>query len=490
MANLVVPPVLPSKALGAAGILYGLDNLNPSIANAIRVDATGALVVTTVGGAVPAGAAKASTTTYYTATAPGTGYNTGDIIRVTEIIDPATGTVISSFWTNMETGATVPTPVMTSLAFQPVSALTNIELRAAPLVVTDTPVFDELVTMNTKFDALLGNTDQIEIIQTQTNALITNLTTYNDGVETLLTSINGNVDGLETLVNLLNTYNDELEPLLRQISLQLPVTLGPKIGLESLSVTLAADQIMPLPTGAATEAKQDVQITQMTTLIDGVAKDETLVEIRDKVATEVTLAALEAKAATESSLVNLITHFPPGIGPYASNQSLSVYVSNAADMAGGGAAAASTSGNNVVLYTATAISPDVAAGDLIQQIQIIDSSTTPPTITDAWYNLTTSTFLAAAPPAADLALAGGGSSSVVIPVTRDITVQRAAGSTLVTPADVKEVSLAVESGFIMIQGEWFTAGYSLAFASASDNETLNPITIDATNGSVLVTIIK
>jgi hypothetical protein len=489
MANLAVPPVLPSKGLGAAGVLYGLDNLNPSIANAIRVDATGALVVTTVGGAVPAGAAKTTTTAYYTATAPGPGFATGDILRETQIIDPATGAVTSSIWTNMDTGVTLTTPPnMGSLAFQPNEPLTNTELRSAPLQVTDTPVYDELVTMNTKFDTLLGNTDQIETIQTTTNSLITNLITYNDQVETLLGTINTNVDGLEPLIDLLNTYNDEVEPLLTQISGQLPTTIGAKPSLQSLSVTLASDQVMPLPTGAATEAKQDVQITQLTTLIDGVGKDETLEEIRDLVATEATLAALEAKAATESSLVNLITHFPPDIGPYPPSQSLSVYVSNASDIGGGGAA--SSGGNNVVLYTATAVSPDVAVGDLVQQIQTIDSTTTPPTITDAWYNLTTGTFLTAAPPAADLALAGGGSSSSTLPVSRDIVVQRAAGTSVTTPADLKEVSLAVESGYILIQGEWFTAGYSLAFTSASDNETLNPITIDATNGSVLITIIQ
>ena len=413
MANLSTPLVLPSKALGAAGILYGHDPSDPSLANSIRVDATGALVVTTTGGAVPAGTAKASVGSYYTATIPGPGYNVGDILRLTEIIDPGTGTVLSSTWTNMETGAQIAPPVMTNVSFMPQSGLTNLELRASPVAVTDTPVYNELLALNTRMTALLGNTDQVEALITQSNSLLTLLNVYNDQVETLLGGITANVDGLEPLINLLNTYNDQVEPLLTQISDQLPSTLGQKVATASLPVVLASDQTLPLPTGAATEAKQDIQITQLTDLNNSVATEVTLAALELKAATEVTLAALEAKAATESSLVNLITHFPPGIGPYTPAESLSVYVSNAADMGGSAVGAAATSTTNTFLASttdSTNMPSQWSAGDTLQLVQVLDMTATPPTVTsEAWVNVTTGEVIDGIPPAtSDVAINNAG----------------------------------------------------------------------------------
>lgn len=104
-------------------------------------------------------------------------------------------------------------------------------------------------------------------------------------------------DGTETAnvnaSNELQVADDTARTSLSNIEGQLPATLGQKASAASLAVVIASDQsalninnisgTISLPTGAATEAKQDSAITLLTSL-DG--KDY---------ATETTLAALNAK---------------------------------------------------------------------------------------------------------------------------------------------------------------------------------------------------
>lgn len=56
---------------------------------------------------------------------------------------------------------------------------------------------------------------------------------------------------------------------LTQISGQLPTTLGVDVSANSLSVVLASDYVPALPTGAATEAKQDNEIALLTARLSG-----------------------------------------------------------------------------------------------------------------------------------------------------------------------------------------------------------------------------
>lgn len=132
------PPQLPAKAVGKAGILYGLDTVNDNIANALRIDATGAIVTVGSTGAVPPTAATTVTTSYYIATANdsnGTDYVVDDLLRVTEVINLTSGLVLSSNWYNTSTGAAIGVPPGSEIAFRPSEALTDTQLRAAPVEV-------------------------------------------------------------------------------------------------------------------------------------------------------------------------------------------------------------------------------------------------------------------------------------------------------------------------------------------------------------------
>jgi hypothetical protein len=92
------------------------------------------------------------------------------------------------------------------------------------------------------------------------------------------------IDFDDTLYPASNQELTDISDQLTEISGKLPSTLGQKAKAASLAVTLASDQeALPLPTGAATEAKQDDAITQLTSIA---GKD---------FATETTLALIKAK---------------------------------------------------------------------------------------------------------------------------------------------------------------------------------------------------
>ena len=128
---------LPNKGVPNAGILYGIDPNTEALAHAIRVDATGALIVSSTAGA---GAASTLTTeiSYYVAMADdsnGTDYLDGDVLKVIDVIDMATGTVNSTTWVNVTQNKSIGVPAGSEIAIQGGSALTDAELRAAPVEV-------------------------------------------------------------------------------------------------------------------------------------------------------------------------------------------------------------------------------------------------------------------------------------------------------------------------------------------------------------------
>jgi hypothetical protein len=62
------------------------------------------------------------------------------------------------------------------------------------------------------------------------------------------------------------TELQDIESDVEAMSAKLPATLGQKTAANSLAVALASDTTLPLPTGAATLAKQDEQITELTAI--------------------------------------------------------------------------------------------------------------------------------------------------------------------------------------------------------------------------------
>lgn len=146
-------------------------------------------------------------------------------------------------------------------------------------------VRDNLATLA----ALLGNTDGLEALATQTNALLTALSGYTDGLEGLLTTLGDNTDGLEGLLSTLGVKDDNVLTKLEALRLllvdtnthtqaangnsyilanqaqnaglkvQLPADAATNTKLEALRALLAGTlavsaAALPLPAGAATDA--------------------------------------------------------------------------------------------------------------------------------------------------------------------------------------------------------------------------------------------
>lgn len=69
--------------------------------------------------------------------------------------------------------------------------------------------------------ALLGNTDGLEALTTQSNTLLTALGGYTDGLESLLTTLGDNTDGLEGLLSALGVKDDNVLTKLEALRLLL-----------------------------------------------------------------------------------------------------------------------------------------------------------------------------------------------------------------------------------------------------------------------------
>ncbi len=207
------------------------------------------------GGGASGGAAVSQT--FYEVTTAFTGGDIGDLIRLTQYTD-ITATppeILSESWYNLTQGAVLATaPDSADLAVVSQSGLTDAQLRASPVGVVDAPAVAKLEELRVQLMTLLGNTDGIEALATQTNALLTATQAYVDEIEGLLTTLNTSTDGLESLLTQIGLNTDEIETFLQAIRDRLPAALGKQAAAASLSVTLATGETLPLPAGAATEA--------------------------------------------------------------------------------------------------------------------------------------------------------------------------------------------------------------------------------------------
>lgn len=204
-----------------------------------------------------AGSGTASSQTVYEVVAAFTGGDIGDQIRLTQYTNIAVSppVLLSETWYNMTQGATLdPAPDPADLAIVSQSGLTDAQLRATAVATADAASLAKLEQLRVQLVTMLGNTDGLEALTEQTNALLTTMQGYVDQVETLLTAIGTSTDGLEALLTQLGLNTDEIETFLAAVRDRLPASLGKQAGAASLSVTLATGEALPLPDGAATEA--------------------------------------------------------------------------------------------------------------------------------------------------------------------------------------------------------------------------------------------
>jgi len=100
------------------------------------------------------------------------------------------------------TGPTAPT------------GLTDAELRASPVPMTDAQALAKLEQLRLQLVTMLGNTDGIEALQQNAINLLTLTNQSVDGLEALVTTLGANTDTLETLLSTITGHVDALEPLL------------------------------------------------------------------------------------------------------------------------------------------------------------------------------------------------------------------------------------------------------------------------------------
>lgn len=97
------------------------------------------------------------------------------------------------------------------------NGLTDEQLRASPVVVSDANTLNKLEELRVQLTTLLGDTSNIETLQNNTNNLITLTNQYVDNLETLVGSLNTNTDEIEPLLSAIQGYVNSLEPLLEDI---------------------------------------------------------------------------------------------------------------------------------------------------------------------------------------------------------------------------------------------------------------------------------
>lgn len=192
-----------------SGLIFGLSEIDGESFVPIRVNASGQLVT---GGSTSGGTAASTSLaeSFYEATADGTGYSVGDTIRLREVLD-ASGGVISSLWTNLDTGDNIDEPNQDDISFKTQNALTDDELRASNVGVYDEANETKLEELKVILSNIFSDTTAIETLSESQRVLLETLNTYNDDVESLLTTVGGNTDNLETLLTQLGANTDAVE---------------------------------------------------------------------------------------------------------------------------------------------------------------------------------------------------------------------------------------------------------------------------------------
>lgn len=124
-----------------------------------------------------------------------------------------------------------------------------------------------------QLNAINGNTDLIETLQTNTNNLLTLTNSYVDGVEGLLTTLGSNTDNLETLLTALGLNTDNLETLLG-IGNTLQTTANTSlnnIDIDTSNIDLKLANVLTSLSNILTKLSDNTQTTRITDGTDTLA---------------------------------------------------------------------------------------------------------------------------------------------------------------------------------------------------------------------------
>lgn len=250
---------------------------------------------------------------YFLATAAFADVQVGNRLRLTTLTNLSTGAVTSTWVNTSNNNAAVTNPPAASLAAIKPSMLTDEQLRAAAVPVSDPEVRAKLDLL---LAALTGDPASIAaLVQLQIDV--------QTAVKALLETIGGSTDGLEGLLTAIGLSDAQTRAVIEQVRNRLPAALGPQTAALSLSMVLAGDHPplrvvadAPLATAAGVAEVKAAVDAVTAKLIAAPATDATLAALSDKLP-----ATLGQKSKAESLAVTLPTDQTiPVTGPLTAEQ--------------------------------------------------------------------------------------------------------------------------------------------------------------------------
>lgn len=170
-------------------------------------------------------------TTHYKANKAGVGYSNGDFISRVDIINAATGVIISTLWFNETTGLSIAAPPIADLdPYIPPSSVTVANLPAT---------LGQALMANSLAVTIASNQSTLTVNDVLNGILIGSLTEAAPATDTASSGLNGRLQRIAQRITSL-------------IGL-VPTSLGQKTMANSFAVTVASDQSSLPVTPAATE---------------------------------------------------------------------------------------------------------------------------------------------------------------------------------------------------------------------------------------------
>ena len=409
-------------------------------------------------------------------------------------------TVISTTWTNASTNVVLTlVPAGADLAAKEITPLTDDELRAAPVdvFVTNQSALPPggSITPNTVYEqtVVAVATDTVAPLEYTLGDVITYSAVYDEAVtppvlvsETYFNETTGQVitqapAAADIAVLPTTPLTDaELRAAPVEVLVTNPVPAGgtvvtPNQIFEQTLTALVADTVAPIEYAAGDtitySAVYDYTTTPPTLVSESYFNATAGIPITQappaaEVAIQPTAALTDAELRAAPVRVILEDQTPPGVAVTPNELFVQTFQAMATD---------------------TAVPPEYTVGDTLKLESIYNGTTL---VSEVWTNTSTNAVIAA-PVGTAIAATAAAPAPVPAPVKYlPIGISRVSGSLISIPAGAREISFAVEAGFVVCQGVTFTAGYSLQFMADAVGEFLDALDIDATNGTLLVITIN
>ena len=140
-------------------------------------------------------------------------------------------------------------------------------------------------------------------------------------------------------------------------------------------------------------------------------------------------------------------------------------------------------------YTVTVPFAGALLGDVLVRYDVLDPTTTPPTlVSETWYNVTQGTTLGATPSYADILPSNGSFTPVLPQKTADVALATGPGTTAAGAIQVSFVNVGAGNAIVGVSGNSILPGTALDFTAASGG-SIDSVPYDATGTTLLIATI-